>query len=465
MTFAFSLEGFGDQVALQFEDDSRISYLGLAEIADRIFLHEGAPIKPRTLIAIECENSLASIAGYIGALRHDFPALLVDGILDQELRERLYWYFKISKVWSVDATWQSLKPISPSVHPDVAIMLSTSGSTGAPKLVCLSQANLRANAESISEYLALTPEERPITTLPIHYSYGLSVLNSHLITGGTILVTRESITSRKFWEFFRTYKASSFAGVPTHYEILKQLRFERMNLPFLRTMTQAGGHLSPDLIRWFAELCKEKERYFFVMYGQTEATARISYVPPHRLTEKIGSIGIPIPGGTIRLVGAQGEEITEAGIKGELCYIGPNVMMGYAKCVDDLSLPDVLKVTLYTGDLAWKDSDGFYYIAGRLKRFIKIFGNRIQLDEIEMQLREDGYETAVTGQDDLLVVAIRTSRINKEVKATLLSHLRYRYRIYHTAVQIIFVEEFPLSSTGKIQYPALLKMAKLAPEA
>jgi acyl-CoA synthetase (AMP-forming)/AMP-acid ligase II len=459
MSFATQLESFQDKTALQFEDESQISYAELAVAADQVFKKDNAPSDSRTLIAIECENNLWSISAYLGALRNNVPAILVDGKLDNELRERLYKHYKISHIWQKDGSWQILHDYTPAIHPDVAIMLSTSGSTGTPKLVRLTASNLQSNADSICEYLQINQDERPITTLPIHYSYGLSVLNTHLNVGASILVTSEPITSRSFWNFFKKYEASSFAGVPTNYAMLKQLRFERMELPSLRTMTQAGGRLAPDMVQWFAELSIKTSRRFFVMYGQTEATARISYVPTQNLLEKIGSIGVAIPAGKLYLIDGQGNEIDRANQQGELCYVGLNVMMGYAETPEDLALPDTLNGILHTGDLAYRDEEGFYYISGRLKRFIKVFGNRVSLDEIEHQLHEDDYNAIVTGQDDLLVIALLKAQSNHEVEEQLKQHIAARYHFHHSAVRVISVDSIPLSSAGKIQYATLLEVA------
>jgi len=242
----------------------------------------------------------------------------------------------------------------------------------------------------------------------MHYSYGLSVLNSHFLVGATVLLNAQPVTVRRFWEMLRRCAATSFAGVPTFYNMLRQLRFEHMPLPAsLRTLTQAGGSLSPEIARWLAELALSRSQKLFLMYGQTEATARIAYVPPERLLDKIGSIGIAIPGGELELMDENNTPVTTAGAIGELCYRGPNVMLGYATVVADLACPDTQNSYLRTGDLAWRDEEGYYFMAGRLHRFIKLFGNRIALDEIEAQLSAAGHDVAVTGRDDLLVIALR----------------------------------------------------------
>ena len=455
--FAHRLEAFGSRPALILEDGAYVSYAELAHKADAVF--RGSALAPHTLVAIECDNALPSVAAYLGALRQRCPALLVDAQLEEDLRQRLYTHFGIAHVWSAQGTWRSCATSSPVVHPDVAVLLSTSGSTGSPKLVKLTETNLQANAEAIGQYLSLTEAERPITSLPMHYSYGLSVLNSHFAVGATMLLTSQPVTARKFWDMFRDYGATSLAGVPTIYTMLKQLRFERMGLPSLRTLTQAGGRLTPDLVRWFGELAISRGQRFFLMYGQTEATARMSYVPSEQVLDKVGSIGIAIPGGALELISDDGQVIDGVGETGQLRYTGPNVMMGYAAQQEDLALPDSQCGVLLTGDLAWRDDDGYFHIAGRLKRFIKVFGNRIGLDEVESHLREAQYDVAVTGRDDLLIVAWRGA--TPDAASELAVRLSARYRLHRSAIRVHVVDEFPLSSAGKVQYADML--ATLAP--
>jgi acyl-coenzyme A synthetase/AMP-(fatty) acid ligase len=286
----------------------------------------------------------------------------------------------------------------------------------------------------------------------MHYAFGLSVLNSHLAVGATILLTSLPVIASPFWRFFREHQATSLSGVPETYKILKELRVERKDLTSLRTMTQAGGRLAPALVQWFGELAAERGWRFVVMYGQTEATARISFVPPARVLEKTDSIGIAIPGGTLDIVDSQGDAIEGNGVIGELRYRGPNVMMGYASTVADLTLPDTQNGVLRTGDLAWRDADGFFHIVGRLQRFIKVFGKRLGLDEVEMQLHESGYDAAVTGRDELLLIAVKGQGVDTEGILSLVSGL---YQLQRSAILVVPVDRFPRSSAGKILYSEL----------
>ena len=443
-----------DLPALHLPDGSMVTYGQLADKADVIV----SAFPTRSLVAIECENHFACLAAYIGCLRRGVVPLLVDAALDQTLRESLYKHFQVEAVWARASSalihsWHFLRQSSPDLHPELALLLSTSGSTGSPRLVRLSTKNIQSNAEAIATYLEITSSEKPITTLPMHYSYGLSVINSHLFRNACILLTPESVATRGFWTFFREAKATSIAGVPATYEMLRRLRFERMELPSLRTMTQAGGRLASEQIEWFARLAQARNQKFIVMYGQTEATARISYVPAEQLLEKVGSIGLAIPKGTLSLQSPLGGLIDNAGDVGELVYHGDNVMLGYAESVGDLSAPDVLQGKLRTGDLAKQDIDGFFYIVGRLKRFIKIHGNRIGLDEVEQRIQESGVLAYVTGRDDLLIIALVDAGYDPAILARDVSE---KYKLHHSTIRVLHCADVPRSSAGKVQYQELL---------
>ena len=348
-----------------------------------------------------------------------------------------------------------LKSTSKSnLNENLALLLTTSGSTGSPKFVRLSYKNLSSNAESIIDYLKISKKDRPITTLPMSYSFGLSIINSHLIAGAKILVTSKSLMEKSFWDFFRMSKATSMSGVPFTFEILKKLRFFRMETPYLKTLTQAGGKLNVDLLKEYADFCKLNNKDFYVMYGQTEATARISYVPPEKLLSKIGSIGLSIPGGNLSIVDENMQCIDDANIVGEIKYSGPNVSMGYASSQMDLIKGDDNFGELLTGDLAKKDEDNFYFIVGRKKRFIKIFGNRINLDEVEQILKPAFGEVACVGQDDKMIIYLTDESEIKNIKTL----LREMIGINKTAYQIKTLRNIPKNNSGKILYSELRSM-------
>lgn len=338
------------------------------------------------------------------------------------------------------------------LNPELGLLLTTSGSTGTSKLVRLTYDNLHANAESIATYLRIDEHERPVTTLPMNYTYGISVINSHLLRGACLLLTNGTVMQKPFWEFFRAQNGTSIAGVPYTYQMLRRLRFERMDLPTLKTMTQAGGKLSRELHQFFAEYAQRTDREFIVMYGQTEATARMSYLPWENSLEKIGSIGVAIPGGAFRLIDVDGSDITEPEVEGELVYEGPNVSLGYATSREGLAAGDDNHGVLVTGDMAKVDADGYYYITGRKKRFLKMFGKRTSLDECEQIIASHfDIECACAGQDDLLQVFVTDASKAPEVR----EYVTKKLGINRTGIKVIAIEAIPRSDSGKIQYKEL----------
>jgi acyl-coenzyme A synthetase/AMP-(fatty) acid ligase len=452
LTSIFDLENYGDNVAVSLPDHD-ISYLQLATRADSL----GGELRAGDLVAVECNNGIGCLTAYLSAQRKRLPVLLVDAALVPELRKSLYGRYRVSIVFdAVRGSWARHHSSAPELHPDLALLLSTSGSTGSPKLVRLSHGNLACNARAIANYLHLTSAERPITALPLQYAYGLSVVNSHLATGAALVLTDLTMAERSFWERMTGGRVTSFAGVPMMYEMLRRLRVDRMDLPCLKTLTQAGGRLAPASVEWMAKLSQERGWRFFVMYGQTEATARMAYLPPQLVASHPSSIGLPIPGGRFEIEDDSGNIIVENGRVGQLIYYGDNVMMGYAEGPDDLSLGDEYRGRLPTGDLAEGGPEGLYYIRGRRARFVKIFGNRLGLDEVEAMLEQRGYAVVVTGRDDRLVLAALELDVLEQAR-TLVGSL---YRIHLSAIAIVRLDEIPRSASGKVSYTDVLAMSE-----
>ena len=333
------------------------------------------------------------------------------------------------------------------LHSDLALLLTTSGSTGSPKLVRLTAGNLAANAAAIADYLSLRPGELAAQSLPMHYSYGLSVLNSHLVSGGGILLTPHSFMRPEFWRDADRLEATSFAGVPYMYETLHRLRFDPAQHPSVRTYTQAGGALRRELIAHFHSRITQAGARLVIMYGQTEATARISFVPPERLAEKIGTIGRAIPGGRLHLEPIQGGDAEQ------LVYQGANVMMGYAESPAELALGDVQHGVLRTGDLATVDEDGYYTIVGRLKRFAKLFGRRVSLEDVEREL-ESAFPVRVIATDAGDRLGLHVAPDGAVRDEAMVAHLAHFLAVPPAAIGIRRVSELPLTSSGKKDYRA-----------
>lgn len=390
----------------------------------------------RPLVFLMSENKLWSLIAYLSCLAKRWVPLMLDAKIDKDLLADLLEIYKPNYIWNNTGLIKLNEQVI-ELKSDLGLLLTTSGSTGSPKLVRLSYDNIWSNASSIAQYLEISKAERPILALPMYYSFGLSVINSHILNGATILLTDKSLMQKEFWSFVKEQKASTLSGVPYTYEMLNRLRFTKMDLPDLKTLCQAGGKLNDVLIEAFAIYAKEKNKRFFVMYGQTEATARMSYLPSEITLRKIGSIGVPIPGGSFSLA----ED-------GELIYKGNNVSLGYADCVFDLAKGDENLGVLFTGDVAKKDSEGYYYIVGRKKRFIKLFGNRVNLDAAEQLIKVISSEVACVGIDDKMTICMTDETKMVDVK----SYISHKLGIHSSAFQVKIVKEIPKNSSGKILY-------------
>jgi long-chain acyl-CoA synthetase len=457
---------YTNNLAVISDNNESISYAKLDEISN--YLKDKLP--KRSLIFSLNKNSLGSFCGYFSFLKNKVVPLMLEAKIDFELLEKLISSYKPDYLWlpSEDISrfpggeiicsvfdYSLLKLESQSLYKlneDLALLLATSGSTGSPKLVMLTYENIKSNALSIIEYLSIDNVERPITTLPMSYSFGLSIINSHLYSGATILLTSRSLFEREFWTLLKKHKATSLSGVPYTFEMLKKLRFFKMELPFLITLTQAGGKMNNELNKEFAEFCHNNNKRLFVMYGQTEATARMSYLPYEQSLSKLGSMGIAIPGGQFSIINESGQIITDSNVVGELVYEGRNVSLGYAECGKELSKLDENKGVLITGDMAKRDDDGFYYIVGRKKRFVKIFGNRINLDETERLLKNIVSDCACVGNDDQMYIYINDKSRSDEVR----NFISVKTGIHHSAFSIRIIEKIPKNSSGKTIYSGLI---------
>lgn len=432
-----------------------LTYGELYALADYL----AAPLgESKKLVFLCCRNTPRVVAAYLGCLRHGHVALLLNAEMEEGMLRRLVEAYRPDFIFRDDAPDSAMEQLhefeaATPLHHDLALLLSTSGSTGSPKLVRLSRENLHSNAASIAEYLNLNEQERPITNLPMYYSYGLSVINSHLYAGACLLLTNDSLISPRFWEFCDNNGVTSFSGVPYTYDMLEAIGFRKRPLPTLRSMTQAGGHMPAEKVSAYAAWAKERGIRLYIMYGQTEATARMSYLPPELSCKHPDSIGIPIPGGCFSLRDEQGAPILQADTPGELIYQGANVSMGYAETRQDLSLGNTNGGILHTGDMAKRDANHLYYITGRLKRFLKIAGNRFGLDELEAHFNRLGIEAVCGGHDGKLLVAVT----QQEHKATIAAALKETWHLMKNQYKITVIDSIPHSATGKILYQNIFR--------
>lgn len=443
----FDIDKYGSSLAIIADDGRRLTY---AELGDMVAA-KAKSLQRGVLQFCMCKNTIESVVEYLACLEAGAPVVMLDATKDAETIENLR---------------QIYKPGTTICHPDLAVCLTTSGSTGSPKLVRLTLRNIIANAESIAEYLHIDANERPITMLPMYYSYGLSIINSHLLKGATILLTDKSYAQREFWNFLRENEVTSMSGVPYTWEMLRRLRFMRMDLPSVKTMTQAGGKLNAEIALEYIRWAKSVGKQFIVMYGQTEATARMSYLPWEMAEQKFSSIGVPIPGGEFWLEDSTNLDAArldpadldaahlverQKNTQGELVYRGPNVSLGYAECAEDLMKGDENHGVLHTGDMARVDEDGFYYITGRKKRFLKVWGNRCNLDQVEQLVKPITTTCACAGVDDHITVFVTKDGLEKEIKDLLAS----KTGLNPIAFAVKVVEKIPVTPSGKIDYPLL----------
>lgn len=461
---------YGQSVAAIEESGKIITYNELFEFSDEM----KSVIGRRTLVFALCSNCIGSLAGYVAFMNCDIVPLLLSEKLDGQLLEELLDSYHPEYLWVSEQKSEKfpayvrvyekygyvLLKTNMDAYPmyeELALLLTTSGSTGSPKLVRQSYQNIISNTKSIVQYLELDETERPITTLPMNYTYGLSIINTHLYVGATLLLTEKTLMQKEFWSFFEEQNATSFGGVPYIYEMLDKLRFFRMKLPSLRYTTQAGGKLSPELHKKFAEHAKENNQKFIVMYGQTEATARMAYLPAENSLKKYGSMGIAIPGGRFELVDVNGDVIQSPETVGELVYYGENVTLGYAQTGKDLRLGDERNGKLITGDMAKMDVDGYYYIVGRKKRFLKIFGNRVNLDETERLIKGafDGIECACGGQDDKMKIYIVKDSCSQHDMEEIKKFIALKTGLNSSAFRIVMITNVPKNDAGKVLYSEL----------
>lgn len=442
------MEDFADSPCLVEGSGHSLSYADVAQAADCLFAPH-VDLVPG-LAFILATNSVETIVAYVGAVRAGFAVHLLDPANAAANALLIAGYQPDLIVGPGGAIERFDHAGVARPHPDLTLLLSTSGSTGSAKLVKLSSENIVSNTRAICEYLALGPADRGITSLKPFYSYGLSVINSHLEAGASLVVSDQNFERPSFWDELRRLGVTTFAGVPHHYERIARMGLDLGSFPELRLLTQAGGKLAPDLVRAMAEKGANEGFAFCVMYGQTEAAPRMSYLPPHLAAQHPASIGRAIPGGSLWLEDENGQVIDQPGVQAELVYAGPNVMCGYASARSDLAVLEPQR-TLRTGDLAEVNAQGLFTIRGRASRFVKPFGLRLSLDDIEASLKSEAGDVAVVG-DDRTIVVITTEPHGVGTSG---DQLAVRYRLPASTFRVAQVAQIPRLASGKIDYAAL----------
>ena len=444
---------------------SQLTYGGLRDFA----VQAGMLMPARSLFFLLVENNVGGIAWTIGNICAGNVPLILNAHLDEGLYKSLFELYQPPFVCVPEAmaerfgyevvltcfgyTLMKTGCEACPLHEDLSHLLPTSGSTGSPKLVRHQYANIEAAALNISTFFELTENDRPLMVLPLYYTMGLSMVFSHLYVGATILITNQSMTDRNFWRFMKEEHATSFTGVPYSFEILNLMRFFRMDLPDLTLLTQGGGRMTKELNLKFAEFCRDNGKRWIATYGQSECTARMAWLPAKWAVEKVGSIGIAVPNGELSLIDMDSQPITTPHTEGEMCYRGKNVTMGYARKRDDLLLGDERHGFIRTGDLAYFDEDGCYYIVGRMGRFLKLFGMRVGLDECERIVKGafPGLACACVGTDEKMLVYLTDESYKDRVKEELVNRLK----LVATSFEVRIIPAIPKNEAGKILYAKL----------
>lgn len=446
-------------------EGTEITYEKLLDSANKV----SKLFKKKSLIFFQGENNLDSIIAYLGLVNANCTLLMLDSNINESSLLNLYkqyqpdFFFcndsmynfnfikkefkllkKFEKYILIQKKISQYNPIS----EDLMLLLPTSGSLGSPKYVKLSYENIYDNINSISNYLNISETNCTITSMPITYSYGLSNLNIHLFSGGSIVINNKSFFDRGFWTSFNNPRIDNFSGVPYHYEILDKMGLSKILSKKIKFITHAGGQLNSKLTKKILEICLELDIQFYSMYGQTEASPRMSYLKLNDNVDKVGSIGKPIQGGKFWIEDGE-KKITDSNRVGELFYKGTNVYMGYSNTFEDLKKNKNITNILKTGDLAKFDEDNFWYIEGRKKRIIKIYGERLNLDYMEEKLSDNKYNCVCLDKNNNLYV-VSEQKIEKEEVSKILSISSNRF-------QLIKIDKLPRSKNSKILYKELLE--------
>lgn len=424
---------------------------------------------PRSIAFLLCDNTASALVSYLSLVECDVVPTMLSSSMNDDLLQSLLCTFKpqylvcpISRASDFPEfhsvyQWGSyvfLKTGSSQypIHRDLQLLMTTSGSTGSPKLVRYKKGNLEANAHNVALAFGWTAQERPLCDLAMNYTMGLNVINTHIYVGATIYLTNCNIMQAEYWDFMKEHRLTNLTGVPFSYELFLKLRFMRMELPYMKTLAEGGGKLNDETFEKFASYAAENGKRFVATFGTTETSARMAFLDPQKALEKIGSIGKAIPEGKLWLEDEKGQVIEGNDIEGELCYSGPNVTMGYAQSWDDLLLGDDFSGIYRTGDLARRDAEGYYYIVGRKSRFIKLLGYRVSLDQCEQLLQEHFHiECACTGQDDAMQIYLTDKSLLEEA----IFYLSQKTGFYKNLFSSHYLPALPRSDSGKIKYSAL----------
>ena len=459
-------------------DDRNGSWLTREELrAAGLDLAERIASERKRLVFLFCGVNSETLIGLLGAAAAGHATALIDPLVPEDVLTGLIEAYqpdlvlgaggigeKLPAVANGTETWDSfdcragvIKWLArdggssfPPIDPALQLLLSTSGTTGSQKYVRLSRDAVIANARQIAEALSIDEQSVGIAHLPLHYSYGLSVVTSHLTSGGRLCLINDSITSPSFWSKIENVGGSHFPGVPFHYVALARLGAGLVP-ESVKVFTQAGGALDLRVQTKIRDWAAQRDGRFYVMYGQTEASPRMATLQHADHVRKAGSVGVALAGGQFSIVDDHGAPLPADAV-GTVVYEGPNVMSGYALSRADLGKGDEMKGRLETGDLGRLDADGFLYLTGRTKRFAKIAGYRLGLDEIEQEL----FAVCPVACLDLgEKIAVAHEQESETALKARVRELADSYKVPSSSFALRKVTQIPRASSGKIDYARL----------
>jgi acyl-coenzyme A synthetase/AMP-(fatty) acid ligase len=424
-------------------------------------IHESLNIEDlRAVVFIYNNNQLSSIEAFLNFYQKKYTVALLNADLHPQFKQNLENEYTPAYIFDpsrMEVEGYDLIQASENIsvfkrkhirlypiHGDVKLLMSTSGTTGSPKFVKISDHNLVQNALSIMEYMPITEHDVVPLNVPINFVYGFSILTTNCIKAKTIVCTDRDVLQKDFWSDLAHYGYSTLNGVPYFYELLQRFGFFKKDTPSLRYLTHTGGMLNKELANVISNYIDIYDKQFFAQYGQTEASGRMAFLPPKDFQAKGTSIGFPVKNGRF--------EIDES--TGELIYYGPNVSGGYANNIFDLQDYNHTN-KLYTGDLAEKDEFGYYHIKGRIKRIIKLFGVRLNLDEVEVLLKNElGGQTfiCISVQDKYLGVIHQDESLSRE---TITKVAKEKLGLHASSIKNYYFNQVPLTVNGKVDYPAI----------
>ena len=406
----------------------------------------------RSLFFVYPSNDIDSVVEIIALLESNHVFCLLDPALTNPSKENLNKRYEPNYEF-LDGRLSKISNNKVSMHSDLKLLLTTSGSTGNPKLVKLTMENILNNAEAISQSLSISIHDIACGHLALHYAFGFSVITSHLSSGASVRLTNYSFIDSELWKLIRADKVTHLPGVPFNFHIMLKFGLERLKIPSVKSVAQAGGALDLESKKKLYDWMNFNQGKLYIMYGQTEASPRISTLQPEKFIGSPNSVGEPLPGGRIEILDPDKDGV------GEVIYIGPNVMMGYAETKNDLITEDNMRKKLNTGDLGCIDKFNQLVLKGRSKKLTKVFGIRINTDDIEHFLMTH-YDNAVLEKDNKIRIFIgNLDAVSFDKKKQhILNLLKENFSVPIQAYEIVSIDKIPKTERGKTNYRELSSM-------